>query len=509
MFNWFKSKKSSQQQLMKKVDENPATKLIKVVRISDHRSVQVLELKNQYYLLEKSKGEKQSIQQVQDASLQALIKNRLLTSERLQEFLNTKPEKSKKDKKAKASEPTPTPPASSTVKQRQVTASQFEFTIDDNPFEELPKAAQSPVPTPSVEMPPPKGLVNRLTDAMNEFNKNNPEAMKDLKEKPKPVKKAVKKSVSQHDFIIPPPKHLVSRMTDAMSTFADNNPDAISVLHLDENLQRVKQKGISNYMDSSTPGGGSATSSPESTPTTFSSHAQMPTRKPVTRSLDTVIQTQKERLHQVKQMQHKIEQEKIRFDALLNKQQTIDAKTQEIEQYLSHFVHQSQLADLPEESVLQKTDLELQDMETTLNQILTNGSVLKRLLENNQEYASQIAGHDKPLDSIVNSLNQVAQQRRLVNQLKHKRQHHEVEKERVMILIRRKRDIEVAIQELKQVLEQIESANNQILELDPFAVIEPVPATAENELKRLEFELQLVSGDPGVTQFLAESSNFS
>ena len=171
----------------------------------------------------------------------------------------------------------------------------------------------------------------------------------------------------------------------------------------------------------------------------------------------------------------------------------------EIEQMLTDFMHAANRIEREEPAILQKTVLELDEMEQELNRILTNGNVLKALFQENKTYTQYVSQrHTHPIDSIMRSLNIIARQRRTINQLQHEREHAELEKARVETLLKRKQEIELSIYELRQIIDQIEKTNREILDLDAFAVVEPVPVVATNELQRLEFELQVIMGDPGI-----------
>ena len=69
---------------------------------------------------------------------------------------------------------------------------------------------------------------------------------------------------------------------------------------------------------------------------------------------------------------------------------------------------------------------------------------------------------------------------------------------RLSHLLQRKDELLAAINELQASIEQLDTINQEILNHDPLAVPEPIPALALHELSRLEQELQHVLADPAL-----------
>lgn len=453
MLPWFSDKKSPEKdprQVAAEIENHPDLKLFKLVELSDVHQVQILELNKKYFLIEKKRNKKFPVQQISDKKTLQLIKQNKLTRQALLDYLKQHPS-------AELPAETTVTPAKATRANTPKTRSEttrkpkIDYLVDDR----TPQASA----TPAFESP------------------------------------------------LPPPRQLYSRLQGAMAEFAENNPDAADALNRMGNTASPFQA----YFDS-VPAGGGGTAKPRKpqplplpeeapAPGIFSAHAQSSTRPAVSHSLDKVIHKQRERLVEVQLMKQKVENEKKRLDAVLERKKYLEAKIIEIEERIDRFQQDFFRMHLTEEDLLRKTAFDLEKIQQELNQLLTDGSVLKAVLDDNAQYSAQIAsGPFKHVENLIHSLNLVVQQRRMVNHLLQQREHALLEQQRVKVLLQRKNELDMAIQELQQIIFQIDQTNQNMMSMDPFCVPEPVPVVALNELARLEFELQNILGDPGVQE---------
>lgn len=441
MLPWFSDKKSSDKESWPPTDieSHPDIKLYKLIELSEHHHVQILALKNQHYLLEKKRHKKSPLQQITDKKMLQLIKQNKLTRQGLLDYLRQHP---------------------------------------------------SPEPNESKSNRP--------------ATKNRPDAVR----KPK-IDYLIDEDEEPPRPHLPPPKQLYSKLQGAMAEFAENNPDTADVLNLNVSNSNAPFQA---YFDSVPAGGGGSKTKAHvlqpppmrDEPTeTFIPQKPTSTRSAVSHSLEKVIQRQRERLVEVQMMKQKVENEKKKLDAALERKKYLEAQIIEIEQRIERFQQDFFRMQLTEEDLLRKTAFDLEKIQQELNQILTDGSVLKAVLDENAQFTNQLAnGPFKHLENLIHSLNLVVQQRRMVNHLLQQREHALLEQQRIKVLIKRKEELETGIEELQQIIFQIDQTNQNMMAMDPYCVPEPVPVPALNELARLEFELQNILGDPGIQQEL-------
>jgi hypothetical protein len=148
------------------------------------------------------------------------------------------------------------------------------------------------------------------------------------------------------------------------------------------------------------------------------------------------------------------------------------------------------------EDLLKKTGRELAELQSGLETSLTEALSLHNLIEIYTPTSSQ--RFKEPLKDLKYLIEAIVAQRHQVNYFLQQQAFKELEQLRLGHLLQRKDELLAAIHELQASIEQLDTINQEILNHDPLAVPEPIPALALHELSRLEQELQYVLADPAL-----------
>lgn len=200
-----------------------------------------------------------------------------------------------------------------------------------------------------------------------------------------------------------------------------------------------------------------------------------------------------ERLEGLSQeLERHTQQVTVALDRLPALQERLDALRQRLEAWQS----QMEMHHVARDSLLERTAAELSQLQVQLQEILSQGLALQKIMrERRFQEHEEIAVR---LDCLEDMLEHVLQQRHWVNYLQQQNAFRELEQARLQKLTQRRQELQAQIQVLKSSIEKIEQVNRDILEQNPLAVPEPVPALALHELLRLEHEIQILEADPAL-----------
>ncbi|PIQ24261.1 hypothetical protein COW36_10610 [bacterium (Candidatus Blackallbacteria) CG17_big_fil_post_rev_8_21_14_2_50_48_46] len=281
---------------------------------------------------------------------------------------------------------------------------------------------------------------------------------------------------------------LTLRLKEAMADFIENNPETASALNLGkvpkERTAAPKQSALSAYAEHGSLGG--------KTP-------ELPalnelTRPVVLAALQQASENQQAHLEKAQKLKTRLTEQSQKLETLLEELPNLEARLNKLSERLVQIHHHFKLEKLEPESLLQKTAQELAQLQTRMEEMLTEALSLQNLLE---LYPQNHNPHLKTgVDQLKRLIHEIVEQRHQVNYFLQQHAFQELEQLRLEHLLKRQSELENAIQELKTSIEQLERINQEILNQDPLAVPEPIPALALHELSRLETELGYLRQDP-------------
>lgn len=441
------------------IEHHPETHLLQTLRLGPQRSVQVLRLFDRYYLLERNKGERRPPVQLEEPELLT----RLATDGRLL---------------AAEVEPLLPPLRSS-----------FDIVLDDNSPESpsLPQTPNSSPLSPSLNSslsspalatpaPPPAAadpLQSKLQTAMARFREQNPETA----------------AVLQHHQPVPLPE---KPAYDPFKSTYGAHPS------LGANAPSEEQSAqISAVLSSQTSvpppaelaGALRAESSAEPGLETL-------TQPLVAHALQQASDNQQKLLEQAAQLKREVDKRSERVQSALDRFEAFQERVDELNNRLEHWQSEMERHHFSRDSLLERTAEDLERLQRQLRQILSDGLALQKVLREHR-FPDQDQMNDK-LACFEDMLDHVVQQRHWVHYLQQQQAFAALERERVEVLVTRRKALQNQLAQLKDAIEQLEQINREILTRDPLAVPEPVPALALHELTRLDYELQMLESDPGL-----------
>lgn len=416
------------------IEHHPETHLLQTLRLGPQRSVQVLELFEKYYLLERYKGERRPPIQLDEPALLARLKR----EGRLD---------------ADDVEPLLPPP-------------RFDVVLDDNGAEPLglsPGAFTPPGFSPS------DPLESKLQNAMARFAAQNPRTAEVL-QMPR---------TSPHQPFAPQvqPQAPAPLKSQALPGAAQNAYGAHPAL-------------------GAAPAGTPAPDPILSQPATREAPVESFTQPLVQQALQQASDNQQKLLEQAQQLKQDVEQRSERVQRDLDRLPAFQERFDELNQRLEQWQSEMERHHFSRDSLLERTDEDLSRMQRQLRQILSDGLALQKVLREHR-FPDRAQMADK-LDCFEDMLDHVVQQRHWVHYLQQQHAFRALEQERLKLLEARRKELGVQIARLKDAIQQLEQINREILAQDPLAVPEPVPALALHELSRLEYELQVLEADPAL-----------
>lgn len=288
---------------------------------------------------------------------------------------------------------------------------------------------------------------------------------------------------------IDPQQDLMSTLEKAMDKFAENNPDddlislsrKINITHTQPQSDPFKTLPVKTKIKKSEP----PTQANES----------------LKESLQNVIERQHRRLQLIREQKQQLKREYQRIDNAINKKDEIADRLNQIGRIISEInIETEEINEAP----LFRSVSELQQLESDLIKLITDTSVIRRLIEEEEagEYGAASLLRDF-FDSIPKMFQEIKKYNKQIDIIKQRKELGEQERIRVSNLLTRQEELEEAIANLKNAIEQIEESNRELIQLDTHATPEQVPLVVINELKRLEFDLQSIMSDQGVRKRLS------
>ncbi len=428
------------------IEHHPETHLLQTLRLGPQRSVQVLRLFDRYYLLERNKGERRPPVQLEEPELLT----RLATDGRLL---------------AAEVEPLLPPLRSS-----------FDIVLDDDSLE---SSSLSPMPaslplsssistgaTPADADP----LQSKLQTAMARFREQNPETA----------------AVLQHHQPVPLPEK--SLYEPFKSTYGAH-PSLGASAPSEELEAQVESLSRQAPPPAELAGALRAESSAEPGLETL-------TQPLVAQALQQASDNQQKLLEQAAQLKRDVDKRSERVQSALDRFEAFQERVDELNNRLEHWQSEMERHHFSRDSLLERTAEDLERLQRQLRQILSDGLALQKVLREHR-FPDQDQMNDK-LACFEDMLDHVVQQRHWVHYLQQQQAFSALERERVQVLVTRRKALKHQLVQLKDAIEQLEQINREILTRDPLAVPEPVPALALHELTRLDYELQMLESDPGL-----------
>lgn len=279
------------------------------------------------------------------------------------------------------------------------------------------------------------------------------------------------------------------RLQQAMSHFIENNPDTASALNL--------QPPAQNIFAPSTPLAAyeahrSLHSNAKTTPQTPLHKLTQPV---VLKALQQASENQQAHLAKAQQLKKKLETHSRQLEKILAELPSLEAQLNQLSQQISDLSTHLNVKHLNHDQLLQKTGKELADMQAQLEASLTEALSLHNILE---IYSPDSHHYSTSLAQLKALIREIVEQRHQVNYFIQQQAFRELEEARLKHLFTRRQELEEAISELRTAIEHLERINQEILQDDPLAVPEPVPALAIHELNRLETELYIINSDPAL-----------
>jgi len=214
-------------------------------------------------------------------------------------------------------------------------------------------------------------------------------------------------------------------------------------------------------------------------------------------------ENQQTQLQRVELLKQQVTEQTLSVEKALKQlplfQERLDALCQCIENWQSEMEHHH----ISKDSLLERTSDELISLQSQLENILSEGLALQKIMRERQFHQHQEIA--LRLDCLEDMLGHIVQQRHWVYYLQQQKAFRELEQQRLIVLKQRKSDLAQQAQVLSLSIENMERINRELLEQDPLAVPEPVPALAVHELLRLEHEMQILEADPAL-KLLEEQS---
>lgn len=452
------------------IEQHPDTRLLQTVRLGPQRSVQVLELFDTYYLLERYKGERRPPIQLDEAGLiSRLAQGGRLNADEVEPLL---------------------PP----LRGIDVVLDERSESLGLRPSKEFGKDS----------------LNDSLKDAFKEPSREPPRDP--FKDSAQGSAKAAGKMMDLgkltgreafHDA--PALDPLQSKLQSAMARFAAQNPETAEALQWPQRQPSAPAQAESAYGAHPALSGGSvglpAAPAPRETAPAASRASEAPpietwTQPLVQQALQQASDNQQRLLEQAHQLKQDVDRRSGRVQKSLESlpmfQEKLDALNQRLEQWQSEMEKHH----FSRDSLLERTDEELARLQHQLSQILSEGLALQKVLREHR-FPEQSQMADK-LDCFEDMLDHVVQQRHWVHYLQQQQAFGTLARERLKLLQVRRSELNDQIGKLNASIQDLEQINREILSQDPLAVPEPVPALALHELSRLEYELQVLEADPAL-----------
>lgn len=290
-------------------------------------------------------------------------------------------------------------------------------------------------------------------------------------------------------------KNLTAKLKEAMAEFIENNPDTAHAL----NLKRPPEAQISPRetqaaaLNAYGQHGSLAGANTEKAPPPLNQLTQAA----VFTALQQASENQQAHLEKAQKLKQDLEKNNQRLHTLLEQLPDLEARFDNLSQQLETlYLSWSPKDSLKPEELLKKTGRELAELQSSLEKSLTEALSLHNLIEIYTPTSSQ---HFKePLKDLKYLIEAIVAQRHQVNYFLQQQAFKELEQLRLSHLIQRKEELASAIAELQASIAQLDTINQEILNHDPLAVPEPIPAMALHELSRLEQELHYVLADPAL-----------
>ncbi len=291
-------------------------------------------------------------------------------------------------------------------------------------------------------------------------------------------------------------KNLTAKLKEAMAEFIENNPDTAQAL----NLKR-KPETAAPQRSESKPAVLAAYSQHGSLAGATAEKTHPPlnqlTQAAVFTALQQASENQQAHLEKAQMLKQNLEKNDQRLHTLLEQLPTLEARFENLSQQLETlYLNWSPKDSLKPEELLKKTGRELAELQSGLETSLTEALSLHNLIEIYTPTASQ--RFKEPLKDLKYLIEAIVAQRHQVNYFLQQQAFRELEELRLGHLRQRKDELIAAIGELQASIEQLDTINQEILNHDPLAVPEPIPALALHELSRLEQELHHVLADPAL-----------
>lgn len=396
------------------IEDHPDTHLIQTLSLGQQRSVHVLQLFENYYFLERHKGERRPPVQLDEAPLLTKLKQgKLLQAEEVLPLL---------------------PPIQG-----------FDFVVDDQSEVRLKSA---PAKAESAKSDP---LGNHLQEAL-------------------------------------------ARISAYVQTSADGSAQTISK---SSDAVQVQQAYDAHPALGASPTSLSQSSLTE-TATALDSYEpiEKQTQVIVQKALREASENQQKQLEKAQQLKADVDQQSVFVQKELDRLPVLQERFEEMNQRLEQWQSEMERHHFNRDSLLSRTAEELAELQNQLRQVLSEGLALQKVMREHR-FPDVMLMADK-LDCFEDMLDHVVQQRHWVHYLQQQQAFRELESERLLILKGRQAQLQAQIALLKTSIQDLEQINREILNQDPLAVPEPVPALALHELARLEHELQMLEADPGL-----------
>ncbi len=291
-------------------------------------------------------------------------------------------------------------------------------------------------------------------------------------------------------------KNLTAKLKEAMAEFIENNPDTAQAL----NLKRSSETAAPQRSESK-PAALAAYSQHGSLAGATAEKTHPPlnqlTQAAVFTALQQASENQQAHLEKAQMLKQNLEKNDQRLHTLLEQLPTLEARFENLSLQLETlYLNWSPKDSLNPEELLKKTGRELAELQSGLETSLTEALSLHNLIEIYTPTSSQ--RFKEPLKDLKYLIEAIVAQRHQVNYFLQQQAFKELEQLRLSHLLQRKDELLAAINELQASIEQLDTINQEILNHDPLAVPEPIPALALHELSRLEQELQYVLADPAL-----------
>jgi hypothetical protein len=292
-----------------------------------------------------------------------------------------------------------------------------------------------------------------------------------------------------------PTKNLTNKLKEAMAEFMENNPDTATALNLKSAGTELKTK--KNSISAFEPAF-SAYSQHGSLGENIAKHPlNQLTQAAVFTALQQASENQQAHLEKAQDLKRELESNSQKLHVLLNNLPNLESQFQTLSQQLEKLNQRWDPSEsLKPEDLLQKTGKELAQLQKQLEKALPEALSLQNLLEIYAPRDSQ--RFDGPLTDLKDLIQAIVAQRHQVNYYLQQQAFKELEQLRLSHLQQRQAELENAIDELSNSIQQLDTINQEILSQDPLAVPEPIPALALHELSRLEAELHHVLADPAL-----------